>query len=248
METEKSRSFGGLSKSSGRALVALVLRSFRVFPCRLSGPRGNYPNGTRVSDGLSKMFVSVHDHQIDHVAFVCLGAKLRQRGGKLRVGHALHRGYGVGERFVQPLDYLGLVSRGFFEILGSETRSRRRPFQRREIEPSAGHMQEQFVDRAHPFRGTPRIFLLGNGFGYATPIPVMAKWFPDKRGLAAGMIAAGFALGAGILATSRPVEGLIFCVPLGVALLWWTLRQESSAFRIRTRRVLAPLAVGVGVG
>src|SRR5689334_22597779 len=24
---------------------------------------------------------------------------------------------------------------------------------------------------------------LGNGFGYATPIPVMAKWFPDKRGL-----------------------------------------------------------------
>src|SRR3954468_231788 len=24
---------------------------------------------------------------------------------------------------------------------------------------------------------------LGNGFGYSTPIPVMAKWFPDKRGL-----------------------------------------------------------------
>ncbi len=23
---------------------------------------------------------------------------------------------------------------------------------------------------------------LGNGFGYATPIPVMSKWFPDKRG------------------------------------------------------------------
>jgi MFS transporter, OFA family, oxalate/formate antiporter len=28
---------------------------------------------------------------------------------------------------------------------------------------------------------------LGNGFGYATPIPVMAKWFPDKRGLAVGL-------------------------------------------------------------
>ncbi len=25
---------------------------------------------------------------------------------------------------------------------------------------------------------------LGNGFGYSTPIPVMSKWFPDKRGLA----------------------------------------------------------------
>jgi hypothetical protein len=23
---------------------------------------------------------------------------------------------------------------------------------------------------------------LGNGFGYSTPIPVMSKWFPDKRG------------------------------------------------------------------
>ena len=29
---------------------------------------------------------------------------------------------------------------------------------------------------------------LGNGFGYATPIPVMSKWFPDKRGLAIGLI------------------------------------------------------------
>jgi len=28
---------------------------------------------------------------------------------------------------------------------------------------------------------------IGNGFGYATPIPVMAKWFPDRRGLAVGL-------------------------------------------------------------
>ncbi|HET6923110.1 MAG TPA: MFS transporter, partial [Anaeromyxobacteraceae bacterium] len=32
---------------------------------------------------------------------------------------------------------------------------------------------------------------LGNGFGYATPIPVMAKWFPDKRGTAVGLAVAG---------------------------------------------------------
>src|ERR1700675_1309112 len=37
-----------------------------------------------------------------------------------------------------------------------------------------------------------------------------------------------FALGAGVLANSRPVEGLIFCIPVGVALLWRALRQESS--------------------
>src|SRR5581483_6371835 len=35
---------------------------------------------------------------------------------------------------------------------------------------------------------------LGNGFGYATPIPVMAKWFPDKRGLAVGGYGAGSAI------------------------------------------------------
>ena len=39
---------------------------------------------------------------------------------------------------------------------------------------------------------------LGNGFGYATPIPVMAKWFPDKRGLAVGLAVAGYGGGSAI--------------------------------------------------
>jgi len=39
---------------------------------------------------------------------------------------------------------------------------------------------------------------LGNGFGYSTPIPVMAKWFPDKRGLAVGLAVAGFGGGSAI--------------------------------------------------
>src|ERR1019366_413908 len=49
-------------------------------------------------------------------------------------------------------------------------------------------------------------------------------------------------LGAGVLANSRPVEGFIFCIPIGVALLWRALRQESSARRIYMKRVIAPLA------
>jgi len=39
---------------------------------------------------------------------------------------------------------------------------------------------------------------LGNGFGYATPIPVMAKWFPDKRGLAVGLAVGGYGAGSAI--------------------------------------------------
>jgi MFS transporter, OFA family, oxalate/formate antiporter len=39
---------------------------------------------------------------------------------------------------------------------------------------------------------------LGNGFGYAAPIPVMAKWFPDKRGLAVGLAVGGYGAGSAV--------------------------------------------------
>jgi MFS transporter, OFA family, oxalate/formate antiporter len=39
---------------------------------------------------------------------------------------------------------------------------------------------------------------IGNGFGYATPIPVMAKWFPDRRGLAVGLAVAGYGGGSAL--------------------------------------------------
>ncbi|HEY8297888.1 MAG TPA: OFA family MFS transporter [Candidatus Baltobacteraceae bacterium] len=37
---------------------------------------------------------------------------------------------------------------------------------------------------------------LGLGFGYITPVAMVTKWFPDKRGLASGMVVMGFGLGA----------------------------------------------------
>lgn len=36
----------------------------------------------------------------------------------------------------------------------------------------------------------------GLGLGYVTPVATVAKWFPDKKGLATGMVVMGFGLGA----------------------------------------------------
>jgi OFA family oxalate/formate antiporter-like MFS transporter len=39
----------------------------------------------------------------------------------------------------------------------------------------------------------------GNGFGYATPMPVASKWFPDKRGLVVGLMVGGYGAGSAII-------------------------------------------------
>lgn len=39
---------------------------------------------------------------------------------------------------------------------------------------------------------------IGNGFGYATPVPVASKWFPDKRGLVVGLMVGGYGAGSAI--------------------------------------------------
>src|SRR5216110_3775431 len=39
----------------------------------------------------------------------------------------------------------------------------------------------------------------GNGFGYATPIPVASKWFPDKRGLIVGLMVGAYGASSAIL-------------------------------------------------
>jgi MFS family permease len=51
--------------------------------------------------------------------------------------------------------------------------------------------------------GAPWLYLtygviggLGMGMGYITPVATVTKWFPDKRGLASGMVVMGYGLGA----------------------------------------------------
>jgi OFA family oxalate/formate antiporter-like MFS transporter len=84
---------------------------------------------------------------------------------------------------------------------------------------------------------------LGNGFGYATPIPVMAKWFPDRRGLAVGLAVAGYGGGSalfgplcssyliphhGLAATFR-ILGAVFLVMTAVGA--FLLRNPPEGYR-----------------
>ena len=84
---------------------------------------------------------------------------------------------------------------------------------------------------------------LGNGFGYATPIPVMAKWFPDKRGLAVGLAVGGYGAGSaifgplsqlklipayGLPATFQILGAIFFVMTLAGALL---LRNPPAGYR-----------------
>ena len=49
---------------------------------------------------------------------------------------------------------------------------------------------------------------IGIGMGYVTPVATVAKWFPDKKGLATGIVVMGFGVGALLLS-----KGLAPC--------WW---------------------------
>ena len=69
---------------------------------------------------------------------------------------------------------------------------------------------------------------LGNGFGYATPIPVMAKWFPDKRGLAVGLAVGGYGAGSAIFG---PLAQLVLIPAYGLDA---TFRILGAVFLVMT--------------
>jgi MFS transporter, OFA family, oxalate/formate antiporter len=64
---------------------------------------------------------------------------------------------------------------------------------------------------------------IGAGIIYGASIGNALKWFPDRRGLAAGLTAAGF--GAGSALTIIPIAGLIKSHGYETAFLWFGLGQ-----------------------
>src|SRR6267142_1064813 len=73
----------------------------------------------------------------------------------------------------------------------------------------------------------PKIVVLVGGIGagavYGTSIGNALKWFPDRRGLAAGLTAAGF--GAGSALTIIPIQGMIQSSGYEATFLWFGLGQ-----------------------
>ncbi len=46
---------------------------------------------------------------------------------------------------------------------------------------------------------------IGNGLGYVTPIAVLVRWYPDKKGTITGLAVMGFGLGAAIMGQVAPL-------------------------------------------
>ena len=62
---------------------------------------------------------------------------------------------------------------------------------------------------------------IGTGFVYVGVVGLMVRWFPDRRGLAVGVVAAGYGFGA--LATTFPIDDMIKASGFRVALLTFGL-------------------------
>ena len=71
---------------------------------------------------------------------------------------------------------------------------------------------------------------IGGGAVYATAVGQAVKWFPDRRGLAVGLTAAGF--GAGAALTVVPIRSVIDSSGYEAAFFWFGLVQGVIVFMI----------------
>src|SRR6202167_2466971 len=71
---------------------------------------------------------------------------------------------------------------------------------------------------------------IGGGAIYATSVGMAVKWFPDRRGLAVGLTAAGY--GAGAALTVIPIREVIGTYGYQAAFLWFGVVQGAGVFAI----------------
>ena len=71
---------------------------------------------------------------------------------------------------------------------------------------------------------------IGGGAAYATCVGQAVKWFPDRRGLAVGITAAGF--GAGAALTVVPIREVIAMAGYEAAFFWFGIGQGVIVFMV----------------
>src|ERR1700753_3048249 len=71
---------------------------------------------------------------------------------------------------------------------------------------------------------------IGAGGIYATCVGNAVKWFPDRRGLAVGLTAAGF--GAGAAVTVIPIQMMIASMGYAATFFWFALGQGAIIFAL----------------
>ena len=76
----------------------------------------------------------------------------------------------------------------------------------------------------------PSLSGIGGGAVYATCVGQAVKWFPDRRGLAVGITAAGF--GAGAALTVVPIREVIAAAGYESAFFWFGLGQGVIVFML----------------
>jgi len=69
---------------------------------------------------------------------------------------------------------------------------------------------------------------IGGGAVYATCVGLAVKWFPDRRGLAVGLTAAGF--GAGAALTVVPIRAMIASAGYESTFFWFGIGQGAVVF------------------
>lgn len=69
---------------------------------------------------------------------------------------------------------------------------------------------------------------IGGGAVYATSVGLAVKWFPDRRGLAVGLTAAGY--GAGAALTVIPIRAVIDAYSYQTAFIWFGVIQGGVVF------------------
>src|SRR5689334_11876429 len=82
---------------------------------------------------------------------------------------------------------------------------------------------------------------LGAGCVYGTCVGNALKWFPDRRGLAAGITAAGFGIGSAF--TIIPIQDVIRSSGYQAAFLWFGLGQGLVILLVAPLLRRAPVPV-----